>query len=228
MFSIATILMCCASLTCFSPLDQAVSLQYGGVAEYISTAEPIPFEPEVDFELAETRYVIADILNVRSVPNVEIEYSKIGKLTFCAEVLAVEFNEEWSAILHEGELAFVASAFLSEESPSIITYSIVRSYSGDVLSKKAGTIQGPSGKETYYNLNMNGCVKRMHKLGYSGEYWIRDDGVKMFGEYVMIAADFETRPLGSLIETSLGTGIVVDTGLFAEANPTQIDIAVNW
>ena len=101
-------------------------------------------------------------------------------------------------------------------------------YRGPVLSKGRGTIQGPSGKETYYNLNMSGVVSIMRRLGYDYEYWVRDDGVKMFGNYVMIAANLNIRPRGSLVQTSLGMGIVCDTGGFAKRNPTQIEIATTW
>ena len=50
----------------------------------------------------------------------------------------------------------------------------------------------------------------------------------MFGEYVMCAANLDVRPKGSIIDTTLGKGIVCDTGGFAKANQTQIDIAVDW
>ena len=99
---------------------------------------------------------------------------------------------------------------------------------GPSLSKGRGTIQGPSGKETYYNLNMSGVVSIMRRMGYDYEYWVRDDGVKMFGNYVMVAANLNLRPRGSLVQTSLGMGMVCDTGGFASSNQTQIDIAVNW
>ena len=101
-------------------------------------------------------------------------------------------------------------------------------WKGPVLSKSRGTITGPSGKETYYNLNMSGVVRIMRRMGNTDEYWVRDDGVKMLGDYVMVAANLNIRPRGSLIETSLGTGIVCDTGGFASRNPTQLDIAVTW
>lgn len=102
---------------------------------------------------------------------------------------------------------------------------------GPVLTARAGTIQGPSGKETYYNLPMQGVVRIMRGLGFSESefpYWIRSDGVKMFGSYVMCACNLSLRPKGTLVETSLGTGICVDTGGFAKHNPTQIDIATSW
>lgn len=101
-------------------------------------------------------------------------------------------------------------------------------WKGPVLSKSRGTITGPSGKETYYNLNMSGVVNIMHRMGVEGEYWVRDDGVKMLGDYVMVAANLNIRPRGSLVETSLGTAMVCDTGGFAKRNPTQIDVAVAW
>lgn len=96
------------------------------------------------------------------------------------------------------------------------------------LTKAGGVFDGPSGKETYYNLPMGQVVKYMEDLGYSYKYWIRDDGVKMYGDYVMCAADLNTRPKGTIIPTSLGTGIVCDTGVFVESNACQLDIAVNW
>ena len=50
----------------------------------------------------------------------------------------------------------------------------------------------------------------------------------MLGDYVMVAANFGLRPRGSLVPTSMGMGIVCDTGGFAAANPTQLDIATAW
>lgn len=100
-----------------------------------------------------------------------------------------------------------------------------------ILNPRSGTVLGPSGKETYYNLSMHGVVKVMRKKGFSEEeypYWVREDGVKMLGDYIMCAADLNIRPRGSLVESSLGTCIVTDTGDFIYTNPYQIDIAVDW
>ena len=99
------------------------------------------------------------------------------------------------------------------------------------LTPWKGTIEGPSGKETYYNLDMSGVVSIMRSMGFDEEnypYWVRDDGVKCLGNYVMVAACFDIRPRGSTIQTSLGIGLVCDTGGFAYSNPYQLDIAVNW
>ncbi len=101
-------------------------------------------------------------------------------------------------------------------------------WNGSVLTPSAGVNMGPSGKETYYNLPMGGVISIMRSIGNTDEYWVRDDGVKMLGDYVMVAAHLPTRPRGSLIPTSLGMGIVCDTGTFALNNHTQLDIAVAW
>lgn len=99
------------------------------------------------------------------------------------------------------------------------------------LTSWLGVFDGPSGKETYYNLPMAGVVEIMRSLGYSEEewpYWEREDGCKMLGDYIMVAAHLGLRPRGTIVETSLGLGIVADTGAFAEWNNTQLDIAVTW
>ena len=100
---------------------------------------------------------------------------------------------------------------------------------GIVLNKSMGANPyGPSGKEVYYNMDMTKIVARMKALGYPGEYWVRSDGAKMFGDYVMCAASYDIRPLGSLVESSLGTCIVVDTGGFVNTDPYMLDIAADW
>lgn len=101
-------------------------------------------------------------------------------------------------------------------------------WEGEVLNKYNGTVQGPSGKETYYNLDMTGVIWIMESLGYDYEYHVREDGVKMYGPYIMCAANLEIRPKGTLVETSLGLAMVCDTGSYAKIDPTWIDIAVTW
>ena len=95
-----------------------------------------------------------------------------------------ETSEEWAQALKDSR-----RAELAKQTRSL-------NWNGPVLSRSKGSVYGPSGKETYYNLNMSGCL-----------------GV---------------HPFGSLVECSLGTCIVVDTGGFAAGNPNQLDIAVTW
>lgn len=98
------------------------------------------------------------------------------------------------------------------------------------LTKRSGVFYGPSGKETYYNLPMGRVINYMRDLGYTTEeypYWVRSDGAKMLGDYVMVAADLSVYSKGSIVPTSLGKGIVCDTGAFAGSS-VALDIAVNW
>lgn len=98
----------------------------------------------------------------------------------------------------------------------------------DGLTKQAGVNYYGEQKETYYNLNMSRVVSNAQGNGLDGDYWIREDGAKMFGDYVIVAANQDVYPYGSTVETSMGTGIVIDTGGFASVNPTQVDIATDW
>ncbi len=102
---------------------------------------------------------------------------------------------------------------------------------GERLTKSKGVFHGVSGKETWYNLPMGGVVQIMRNAGFSEEqypYWEREDGCKMLGDYIIVAANLELRPRGTIVETSLGLGIVADTGGFAAKDKTAIDIAVTW
>ena len=99
---------------------------------------------------------------------------------------------------------------------------------GPVLTKQKGVNYGPSGKETYYNLPMDGVIRTMRNLGFDSEkfpYWIRDDGVRMLGSYVMLAGRIGQYPRGTIIECSLGEGIICDYG-YLEWN--GVDVATIW
>ena len=50
----------------------------------------------------------------------------------------------------------------------------------------------------------------------------------MYGDYVLVAASFDIRPIGTILPTSLGMGLVADTGGFAKNNKYQLDIATAW
>ncbi len=117
------------------------------------------------------------------------------------------------------------------EAPETDSSSSSSSWDGTVLSKSHGVVYGPTGKETYYNLDMSGVVSIMRNMGFSSEdypYWVREDGCKMLGPYIMCAANLNRFPRGTTVESSLGTCLVCDTGGFAASNPTQLDIATNW
>lgn len=99
------------------------------------------------------------------------------------------------------------------------------SYGDGALNPESGVNYYNGIMETYYSLPMDGLISLLYDLGYSGEYWIRADGVKMFGDYIIVAADFGQFPRGTVVQTSLGTGMVLDTGL---GGYNWFDLATNW
>ena len=110
-----------------------------------------------------------------------------------------------------------------------LTYTPTVTYaSTDGLTASGGVNYYGEQKETYYNLNMSRVVSNAQANGIEGEYWVREDGVKMIGDKVIVAANQDVHPYGSTVETSMGTGIVLDTGGFASGNPAQVDIATDW
>lgn len=115
-------------------------------------------------------------------------------------------------------------------------------WSSNYLTAAAGTniytgADGRTVKETWCDLNPNNLAKLMKEQhGIDLDYWIREDGVYMYGDYVMVAADIphmdgteqaaEYRK-GDLVQTSLGTGIVVDLCGMAELSrkgQTGVDV----
>lgn len=117
------------------------------------------------------------------------------------------------------------------ESEEVLTESTLYLPTGDRLTKSKGVFYGPSGKETYYNLDMSNVVSTMRSLGFSAEefpFWIREDGAKMLGGFVIVAADLKVYPKGTIIECSLGPAMVCDTGGFVHNTDVILDIAVNW
>lgn len=100
--------------------------------------------------------------------------------------------------------------------------------SGAHLTPEGGVFYFGNQLETYYNLDMSVIVQVAHSNGIGGEYWVREDGCKMLGNYIMLACNRDVHPYGSIVQTSLGAGISLDTGGFAANNPYQVDIATTW
>ena len=112
---------------------------------------------------------------------------------------------------------------------------------------------GPSGSETWYDLNMSRVVENMEKqYGFTDiEYSIRDDGVKLlsgktpegeeFKNLVIVAADVYSEAAnpngtftrGQIVPTSLGMGIVADfcgrsQNVRKHKGEVHFDIATAW
>lgn len=141
------------------------------------------------------------------------------------KVISSSTDGKWYKVKYSGRTRYILTKDTSKKKNKKYTYK------GKRLTRSAGICYGPSGKESYYNLPMSGVISSMRSRGYKASkypYWVRDDGAKMLGKYVMIAANLSVRPKGTLVKTSLGTAIVCDTGGFARYTKTGIDIATAW
>ena len=95
------------------------------------------------------------------------------------------------------------------------------------LNKRDGVCYFEGHKETYYNLPMDRVLERADRnFGRHHRKWIRDDGCKMYGPFIIAAGAVER--YGEIVNTSLGEAIILDSGAFALNNPEQLDIAVTW
>ena len=95
------------------------------------------------------------------------------------------------------------------------------------LTARIGTIQFEGHRETWYNLDMSRVISKADEaVGMSDLYNVRDDGVKCYGPFVIVAADLNLHPRYSFVETSLGTGVVLDTHTASDRE--TIDIATDW
>ena len=188
-----------------------------------STKRTIPLEQsivnEVHGEIKEDTNVEMELIT----RYVEKEDYPAELITYCDYNTLTQIND-YSLVIDQDNVA----SFITEDT-----------WNGEILNSYDGFIEcGPSGAyETYYDADvinpkgMDICVEYMRDLGYSEEeypYYIREDGVRMFGDYVMVAANVDILPKGTIIETTLGTAMVVDACENAEELPNQVDIAVNW
>lgn len=96
-----------------------------------------------------------------------------------------------------------------------------------MLTSELGRVQGPQNEESWYNLPMHNVVNNMRNLGYNEidyPYYIREDGVKMLGDFIMVAADLDKYSRGTVVQTSLGQGLICDKCEHGQ----EFDIAVDW
>lgn len=96
-----------------------------------------------------------------------------------------------------------------------------------ILTAKIGTINYAGHVETWYNLKMNKVVERADNFyGLSDVYGVREDGVKTYNGFVIVAAD-KSIPYGTVVETSRGIGLVLDYHTIKNGENT-FDLATDW
>lgn len=94
------------------------------------------------------------------------------------------------------------------------------------MTAKIGVVDYNGHKETWYNLPMDRVIARTDAmLGVSGLYHVDERGVKMYGDWVIVAADKSVIRY-TFVDTSLGKGIVLDNHVTGD--PNLYDIATDW
>lgn len=180
---------------------------------------------KLEWEKSSRKLYALDNIIIYSKPSTDSEKISTYITNDKIKVQKISSNKKWYQVRYKGRKRYITTDDTSSNKNKRYAYK------GKRLTKSAGVCNGPSGRETYYNMRMDNVISYMRYKGYSASkhpYWVRDDGAKMLGKYVMIAANLQHRPKGTLVKTSLGTGIVCDTGGFARRNPTGIDIATAW
>lgn len=206
-----------AAMTCALLLGMAAGCP--GTVLAVSAAETGMETTVIDTEAAVTGNAAAESV---------IASEAAGTMDLAEDQEALEsYLLQLQAVI-EQQTALVGAIEEQTARNALATQTRSTTWKGSVLNRYNGVNRGPSGKETYYNLNMNKIVDAMKRLGVNSEYWVRNDGVKMYGDYIMCAADLSVYPRGSIVETSLGTGIVCDTGAFVKSTGIVLDIATAW
>lgn len=176
-----------------------------------------------------TGYTNAKV-NFREFDNTDSDIIKA--LNINTKIEYVDDGSNWIFVRYNDEYGYIKDDYISDTKVKINNNNTNKNENKipkNHLTKSAGICYYNGRRESYYNLPMEGVVRIMHNAGFNGEYTVRNDGVKTYNNYVMVAADFRAFPRGSIVETSLGTGIVCDTGSFVNTyGANAFDIATAW
>ena len=184
---------------------QSKRSEYSGMAEEaIASLE----DYLSDEQKSSLRELEADILNSTSISEI------VGYETQFNDIVNIATEEMNSALV--AQATTVSTSSYSSENNAVY-YS-----NGSGLTRSKGVNYHNGVRETYYNLNMSGVIANAQAMGINGNYWVRDDGVKMYGDYVIVASGNGSK--GDIISTSLGDGIILDYCPTAGTN----DIATVW
>lgn len=195
----------------------------GGVSKHLySVLKDTVSDDELEFSVGYTNTKV----NFRAEEDDDSEILDTLKLN--TKIEYIDDNNDWFFVRYKGEYGYIKAEYVSDKKTKVANKKQI-SLPKNHLTRSKGVFYYNGRRESYYNLNMSGVVRIMRNRGFDGVYSIREDGVKTLGGYVMVAADFRTYPRGSFVETSLGTGIVCDTGSFIYTYGSgALDIATAW
>lgn len=197
-------------------------------SEYLQEGyvEKSTWQAEFDTQFQEIQQIRTELLELRdylSEENVaKVDNFNIDNFNYIEELLNAkdEFTTMRDEALAAKERQLEQQRQKEQQRSQPSNTQTVYSGNGSGLTQSSGVNYYGGNKETYYNLDMSGVIANAQAMGIQGNYWVRSDGVKMYGDYVIVAAQMNK---GSIIQTSLGTGIVLD---YCQAG--TIDIATTW
>lgn len=212
------------------------------LARYISYSDIPAAEADTEYSLDNSLTEIATVssIEISEAELVDIateeEIPEAKKTTIC--YIAIEeqqkaeraAKEREEAAAEKAEQERIAAEEAAKKQAQVQTQIVQTTYAlpSGGLTPSGGVNDYEGHRETYYNLDMSRVVSNAQNAGIEGQYWVRDDGVKMFGDKVIVAANQELYPYGTTVDTSLGEGIVLDTGTFVNTYPEGYDIATDW
>lgn len=211
--------------TVFTCSAYILSVLLGSVARTQAQVSDLEYQSNKEMQILSDTYEAEVQALKEEIDRLDKEKTEQDKLIADQKDIIDTYDQKFDD-LHKEVDAY--TKVLEREAPK---FQLPTTWKGAKSTKANGGVYGPSGQETYYNLPMDNCVANMRKRGYDAKrypVWTRKDGAKMFGHYVMVAANWKIRPLGTVIETSIGWGIVVDTGTFVKTSPRGVDLAVTW
>ena len=186
----------------------------------------IASEAQVSIGKEEQKYSIGytnTVVNLRESNSTDSK--KLDTLNINTKVKYIKTDSKWYKVKYKNQEGYIRSDLLSKNKTKVVVSKPHREH----LTRRNGVFYFQRRRESYYNLPMSRVVSNMNRMGFRGSYSVRYDGVKLFNGYVMVAGDLSAYPRGSLIETSLGTGIICDTGTFVHTyGANALDIATNW
>lgn len=186
----------------------------------------IASKAQVDVSKEEQKYSIGytnTTVNLRESDS--IDSKKLDTLNINTKVKYIKTKTKWYKVKYKNQEGYIRSDLLSKNKTKVVYSKPHKEH----LTRRNGVFYFQGRRESYYNLPMSRVVSNMNRMGFHGSYSVRYDGVKLFNGYVMVAGDLSVYPRGSLIETSLGTGIICDTGTFVyKYGANALDIATNW
>ena len=179
--------------------------------------DPVDFEPI-------TMYTTTRV-NMRTAPNLESQVVKV--LPTNTEIVKINnVDDEWSVITYQDDINhyYIATQYISTEKvkivekPKQVTTRNAAPRGGSVLTKSKGVNYFNGHKETWYSQK----VLPGNGLQIPGRHVAADGTIRDVNDYICVASsDYR---MGTIIETSLGTGKVYDSGCASGV----VDIYTNW